>query len=215
MSERAGKDLMLKYGQTLSIDVAVGTADTPTNLLATAHGKSVGDIVVFPTVPGSVTEVTANTPYYIKSVGTNDFKIATSPTGTAITFTDTITALSVRVYSTVGGLRTHSMSFGSDAIDGTNYGSSQWRKIIEGAGIRQMSVSGDGVFNNSDNLELLQDDALANTHAYLAWVDVSAGIVFLSTYKVTSFECAGAYDGEGTFSMSAESAEAVTVTRVA
>lgn len=215
MAERPGKDLLLKYAQTLEIDVSVGTADTPTNLLATAHGKAVGDIVVFTTVPGSITEVTANVPYYVKEVTANNFKISATPAGSAISFASAITDLSILVYSTVAGLRTHSLSFASEAIDGTNYGSNQWNKIIDGAGIRQMSVSGDGVFTDDNGFESLQDAALANTNVKLAWVDVSAGIVFLGTYKVTSLELAGAYDAEGTFSLSAESSEAVTVRRAA
>lgn len=215
MSERAGKDLILKTKATLSIDVAIGTADVPSNLKATAHGKSVGDVVYFPTVPGSVSEVTAGTPYYIKEVAANSFKIATTPAGTAIVFTDTIAALSIEVFSTVGGLRTSSLSFGSDSIDGTNYGSNQWRKIINDAGIRRFDVSGDGVYTDESNFEALQDSAMANEIVELVWVDVKIGIVFKGSFKLTSFEGGAGYDAEGTFSMSAESAGPVTVARAA
>jgi TP901-1 family phage major tail protein len=216
MSERAGKDLLLKFGQSMTIDVAVGTADSPTHILETAHGLSVGDVVVFDTVPGSVSEVTANTPYYVKAVPSSGaFTISLAPAGTVITFTDTITALAITVFKTIGGLRTHSMNFGSEAIDGTNYGSSQWKKIIDGAGIRSMSVSGDGVFNDDANFEALQDAALANTNVDLVFVDVSSGVIFLGEFKVTSFELGAAHDAEGTYSMSAESSGAVTATRAA
>ena len=75
-------------------------------------------------------------------MATNSFKISATVDGAAITFAAAITDLSISVFSTVGGLRTSSLSFGSDAIDGTNYGSNQWRKIIEDAGIRRMDVSG-------------------------------------------------------------------------
>lgn len=215
MSERAGKDLILKIKATLEIDVQVGTSDVPTNLLATAHGKSVGDVVYFDTVPGTVSEVQTNTPYFIKEVAANSFKISATVGGAAISFANAITNLSISVFSTVGGLRTSSMSFGSDAIDGTNYGSNQWRKIINEAGIRRFDVSGDGVYTDDQNFDDLQDSAIANTHVDLVWVDTKIGTLFKGTFKLTSFELGAGYDAEGTFSLSAESTGAVTVSRAA
>lgn len=214
MSERAGKDLILKIKSTLEIDVLVGTGDVPSNLLATAHGKSVGDVVYFDTVPGTVSEVQVNTPYYIKEVADNSFKISATVDGAAITFAASITNLNISVYSTVGGLRTSSLSFGSDAIDGTNYGSNQWRKIIEDAGIRRMDVSGDGVFTDDQNFEDLQDSAMDNEHVDLVWIDVKTGMLFKGEFKISSFELGASYDAEGTFSMSAESSGPVSVKRV-
>jgi predicted secreted protein len=214
MSERAGKDLILKIKSTLEIDVLVGTGDVPSNLLATAHGKSVGDVVYFDTVPGTVSEVQVNTPYYIKEVADNSFKISATVDGAAITFAASITNLNISVYSTVGGLRTSSLSFGSDAIDGTNYGSNQWRKIIEDAGIRRMDVSGDGVFTDDQNFEDLQDSAMDNEHVDLVWIDVKTGMLFKGEFKIPSFELGASYDAEGTFSMSAESSGPVSVKRV-
>jgi len=214
MSERAGKDLILKIKSTLEIDVLVGTGDVPSNLLATAHGKSVGDVVYFDTVPGTVSEVQVNTPYYIKEVADNSFKISATVDGAAITFAAAITDLNISVFSTVGGLRTSSLSFGSDAIDGTNYGSNQWRKIIEDAGIRRMDVSGDGVFTDDQNFEDLQDSAMDNEHVDLVWIDVKTGMLFKGEFKISSFELGASYDAEGTFSMSAESSGPVSVKRV-
>lgn len=217
MTERAGKDLLLKLAEDLTnATVAIGTADDPTSILKAAHGLEVGDLVLFETVPGSVSEITAGTIYYVKSVPSSGaFRIALTPTGTAITFTDTIADLDMVVYKTVGGLRTHNFSFGSEAIDGTWYGSNQWKKIIDGAGIRSMSLSGEGVYNDAANFEAMQDAAVANTHVDLAWVDVNVGIVFYGSFKLTAFESSGSYDGEGTFSISAESAGAITTARAA
>lgn len=212
MSERAGKDLLLKLGATKSISTTSGSSA----IACSSHALGVGDILIFPGAVGANTTLVAGTPYYVKTVtDANTVVLAASPGGAAILADDTEVGVSAVGYSTIGGLRSHSMSFGAEAIDGTNYGSDQWKSIIDGAGVRSMSVSGDGVFNNADNFESLQDSALANTNVKLALVDIIAGIVFSGAFKVTSMEMGASHDAEGTFSMSAESSGAVTVTRVA
>ena len=57
-------------------------------------------------------------------MATNSFKISATVDGAAITFAAAITDLRyLGGFPTVGELRTSSLSFGSDAIDRTNYGS--------------------------------------------------------------------------------------------
>lgn len=212
MSERAGKDLLLKFGSVKS----VASTASSSSLTITAHGMSVGDILVFTGAVGSNTTIDADTPYYVKSVeDANTVTIAETPSGSAIVLDDTEAAMAAVGYSTIGGLRSHSLSFSADGIDGTNYGSNQWQTFLDGAGIRSMSVSGDGVYTSDTVFRAMEDAALANTLAKLAWVDVSVGVVYLGSFKISSLENGGAHDGEGTYSMSADSSGAVTVTRAA
>lgn len=207
VNERGGKDLLLKICRSINnATVAIGTADTPTNILSTAHGLVVGDLIRFPTVPASVTEITADQVYYVTNVpSANAFKIADDPAGTAITFTDTIADLDFEAFETLGGLRTKSFAFASDAIENSNHGTNQWRQVVDDAGMRQLSLSGDGVYTNESTFEALEEAAFENTLTCLAIVDVRSGKVYIGCFKITALEASGAFDGEATYTMSAVS----------
>jgi predicted secreted protein len=211
-NERSGKDLLLKICKEVEIDVAVGTADDPTAILLTAHGFSVGDLVRFSAVElGTIDDVTADQLYFIKSVTANAFKIASTPTGTAIDFDQAITDMTIEVFETVGGLRSSGSAFASEGIDISSHGSNQWRKMKDGAGMRQVSISGSGVYSNIANYRAMEVSAFANLLVCLAFVDVAGGRIKSGCFKITALEETGEYDGEATFSMSAESSGEVTV----
>lgn len=212
-NETGGKDLLLKIAETLQVDVAIGTADTPTNVKATAHGLTVGDLFAFSSaLPATVTEVTAGVPYFVVAVPTADaFKISAEPGGSAITFTHAVTDDNGDAFSTLGGLRTSKFSFSADGIDITNHGSAQWKKILNGAGIRSLALSGDGVYNNADNFNTMEQNAMANTLMKMAFCDVKQGKIYHGYFKVTKVEGSGPYDGEGTYSLSADSADQISV----
>ena len=112
-------------------------------------------------------------------------------------------------YTTLGGLRASSMSLNNEAIDVTNQGSSQWKELLDGAGIRHMALSGSGVFTNAANEQLARTRCLNGT---LANYRISDGInTFTAKFKITKLERAGDYKGEQNYSLSFESSGAVTV----
>lgn len=114
-------------------------------------------------------------------------------------------------YTTIGGLRAKTMTFNAEGIDVTNHSSSQWRTMLDGAGIRSMTISGQGVFNTDATLTTLRQAAVAQTLTNFQIVDDDSGDTFQAAFKVTSFERAGEYNGEMTWSTTLESSGEVTV----
>ncbi len=115
-------------------------------------------------------------------------------------------------FDIIGGLRSKSLTINNEAIDVTNHGSNQFRELLDGCGIRSMSISGSGIFNTSTTLSQIRTDVINGTLRNFQIVDDVGGDVFEGLYKITSFERAGEYNGEQTWSVSLESSGEVTVT---
>lgn len=217
-NERSGKDLLLKICEDITdVDVLIGTDDDPQAILKTAHGLVVGDMVRFDAVDlGTLDDVNADQLYFVVSVpDANSFKISASPAGTAITFTEAWVDIDLEAFKTVGGLRTSSFAFASEAIEISNYGSNQWRQVKDGAGFRTVSISGDGVYTSAANFRQLELDAFSNTLVCLGFVDVTAGRVYHGCFKIVSVEASAEFSGEATFTLSAESADETKIYQAA
>lgn len=114
-------------------------------------------------------------------------------------------------FTTMGGLRSNSLTINNEAIDATNKGSNQWREVLDGAGIRSMSMSGSGIFTNSATLSQARADAINGTLRKFKMIDSDSGDTFTGLFKITSMERGGEHNGEMTWSMSLESSGEVTV----
>lgn len=214
-NERSGKDLLLKICET--IDVDVDTTTDSNNLVATAHGLEVNDMVrVSATELGTLDDLTADQLYFVKEVVDADtFTISASPGGTAIDFTNDYSAVEFELFKTIGGLRSASNAFASEAIETTNYGSNQWRTLKDGAGIKTVSISGDGVYTSAANFRAMEADAYASNLVCLAFVDVSAGRVYHGCFKIASLEASAEYNGEANYTASFESSGEITIYQAA
>lgn len=115
------------------------------------------------------------------------------------------------VFTTMGGLRSTSISINGEAVDGTHVGSNGWKQLIAGAGISSVSVSGSGVFTNDANEKLAITRCMAKTLNNYKVID-DAGNEFAGSFQITSMELAGEYNGEQTYSMSLESSGPVVFT---
>lgn len=213
-NEKSGKDLLLKICKEIEIDVVFATDDEAFN--ATAHGLVAGDLVRFGVETlGAVTGVTVGQLYFVVSTTANSFKISATPGGAAVGVSGDLTDVTIEVFQTVGGLRSKSIAFNAEAIDVSNHGSNQWKQIKDAAGMRSVSVSGSGVYVNEAVFKAMESQAFAQTLVCLAFIDASAGRCYSGCFKITSLENAGEYDGEATYSMSAESSGAVTIYQAA
>jgi TP901-1 family phage major tail protein len=136
--------------------------------------------------------------------------------GSAFLLKDNSTGTAV----TLGGMRSTSMSINGETVDVTTKESATFdgisgndigRALLGNAGIRSMSISASGVFTDSAGENNIRGAAFTGS-------SVNYDLVFgdESTVKgafiITSYERAGEYNGEETFSVSLESNGTMTYT---
>jgi TP901-1 family phage major tail protein len=116
-------------------------------------------------------------------------------------------------YSTIGGLRTKSLTWNNAAIEVTNHGSNESRELLDGAGVHSMNVAGGGVHTgDAATLNKIEDAVRTGTMLNFQLVDASAGgRTYTGLFKVTSFVRSGEYSGEQTYTLALESSGAITV----
>ena len=121
--------------------------------------------------------------------------------------------------TTLAGLRSTSMSINGEMVDVTTKdsnplvsgGDDKGREILEGGGIRSMSITASGVFTDS----ALENDIRISAQKgqireyKLVFGD---GDDITGNFLITSYERAGEFNGEETYSMTLESSGQVTHT---
>jgi TP901-1 family phage major tail protein len=123
--------------------------------------------------------------------------------------------------TTIGGLRSTSITLNDESVDITNKDSLGTRTLLAGAGVNSLSVSGSGVFTDSaaevavrTAFAAQQNTSDGTSAQTAAFEDFQFIIPNLGTYtgafQITSLEYAGEYNGEATYSMSFESAGYIT-----
>ena len=120
---------------------------------------------------------------------------------------------SPETFTTVAGLRDTSISINAETIDVTNKDSARVRTLLADAGIKSFSISGSGVFTDSASEQLILTNFSASTFLNYQFL-VPSYNTFTGAFQVTSIEYSGSYNGEVTYSMSFESASAVTIATV-
>lgn len=201
--EIGGKSLILKACTAVT---GITTDGTTADIEKTAHGLKVGDIFV-PSAVGSITNLVVGTPYYVKTITDADnFQVSATKGGVAIV-PNAAAAGTVEgdFFTTVGGIRSKSLSMSADGIDITNQDSDEWKTMLDGAGIKSMSISGSGVYNNQALFQSLYSKFLANELTCFMLIDTTVARLYSGCWKITSLEISGDYDGEGNFSLSADS----------
>lgn len=121
--------------------------------------------------------------------------------------------------ATVGGMRSTSMSINGEMVDITTKdsnafvtsGNDKARDILQGGGIRSMSISASGVFTDSSTENLVRgfafDGSIQNYDLIFGDGSKVAG-----AFLITSYERAGEYNGEETYSLTLESHNTLTYT---
>jgi TP901-1 family phage major tail protein len=121
--------------------------------------------------------------------------------------------------TTLAGLRSTSMTINGEMVDVTTKdsnplvagGADKAREILEGGGIRSMAISASGVFTDS----ALENDIRISAQKgqireyKLVFGD---GDDITGNFLITSYERAGEFNGEETYSMTLESSGQVTHT---
>ena len=121
--------------------------------------------------------------------------------------------------ATIGGLRSTSMTINGEAVDITSKdsnafissGNDKARDLLQGGGVRSMSISASGVFTDSSTENILRgfafDGAIQNYDLVF-----SDGSKIAGAFLVTSYERAGEFNGEETYSVTLESSNTITYT---
>ena len=114
-------------------------------------------------------------------------------------------------FTTVGGLRTKTLSLNTQTVDATHSESAGWRDLIAGAGVRSASVSGAGVFVDDAAAEAARaaffGGAIQNWRLVLPDFGEIEG-----PFQISNIDFSGAYDGAATMSIALESVGALTFT---
>ena len=121
--------------------------------------------------------------------------------------------------ATVGGLRSTSMTINGELVDITSKdsnafissGNDKARDLLQGGGVRSMSISASGVFTDSSTENILRgfafDGAIQNYDLIF-----SDGSKISGAFLITSYERAGEFNGEETYSVTLESSNTITYT---
>ena len=121
--------------------------------------------------------------------------------------------------ATVGGLRSTSMTINGEAVDITTKdsnafitsGNDKARDLLQGGGVRSMSISASGVFTDSSTENNIRgfafDGAIQNYDLIF-----SDGSKISGAFLITSYERAGEFNGEETYSLTLESSNTITYT---
>ena len=121
--------------------------------------------------------------------------------------------------ATIGGLRSTSMTINGEAVDITSKdsnafissGNDKARDLLQGGGVRSMTLSASGVFTDSSTENILRgfafDGAIQNYDLVF-----SDGSKIAGAFLITSYERAGEFNGEETYSVTLESSNTITYT---
>lgn len=116
------------------------------------------------------------------------------------------------VPTTIGGMRSKSISLNKETVDVTDSDSvGQWRELLAGAGVKSCAVSGSGVFKDSAAEAYVKTCFFDDTMPQLQLFVPDFG-TFAGPFDVPTLEYSGEYNGEAQFSMSFESAAQITFT---
>lgn len=106
----------------------------------------------------------------------------------------------------IGGLRARTIALSAKTIDGTSSQSAgNWRELLPNAGLKEATISGAGVFKDSQSDALVRL-AFFNQEARNWQLLIPSFGQLEGQFIISQLEYAGNYDGEATFSMTLVSA---------
>jgi len=114
-------------------------------------------------------------------------------------------------FATVGGLRTTGFTLNNQAVDATNKDSGAWRALLEGAGIRSITLSGSGIFTDAASEETVRTQAFANSIRNYE-LHFGNGDKLAGAFQITSYQRSGNHDAEEIYSISLASSGSITFT---
>jgi TP901-1 family phage major tail protein len=113
--------------------------------------------------------------------------------------------------TTLAGMRMTGLRLNNEQVDITNKDSAGWRTLLEGAGTQSMTITAEGVFTNAAVEHTVRGYAVANSINAFAIVFPDADYID-GSWAIASYERAGSFNGEETYSITLESSGQPTYT---
>lgn len=210
-SEVAGKTFLLQIGnQNCGAVTFQETGDTVT---LTGHTLEAGEIVRF-SVINTTTGIAVDTDYYVVNPVGDTFQLALTAGGAALVLTGDGDGTLDESFENFAGIRSKSFTLNNEMIDITSQDSDQWRKIADEAGIKSMSLSGNGVFNDDRAFKRARTRALTGKISNFRLIVNSDGDYFQGFFKIASLGGGGDYNAESTYDVTLESSGAIAFTEI-
>jgi TP901-1 family phage major tail protein len=115
-------------------------------------------------------------------------------------------------FTSIAGLRSKTMTLNNETVDITTSDDAPWRQLLGDTGLRSVSLSGSGVFEDDAAVNSCEELAL-NGNLQEFQIVFGNGDLFQGLFQVTSFEYGGEHTAEQTYSISLESGGVVTLNR--
>jgi TP901-1 family phage major tail protein len=112
-------------------------------------------------------------------------------------------------FTTIGGLRSTSISINDEPVDVTNKDSANARTLLATAGTSSMTISGSGVFVDDAAIQLVRGSLANGAFKSFNLVVPDLG-TYAGSFMIASLEFAGEFNGEVTYSLTLESSGAIT-----
>ena len=117
---------------------------------------------------------------------------------------------SPEAFTSVAGLRARTISLNARSVDATDSDSAgRWRELLAGAGVKQASVSGAGVFRDAASDALIRAAFFAQSADNWQLIVPDFGTQ-QGPFLVAALEYAGEHEGEATYAITLSSAGEVT-----
>lgn len=120
---------------------------------------------------------------------------------------------SPEVFTTVAGLQDTSISINQETVDVTNKDSSRVRTLLAQGGVKSFTITGSGIFTDSASEQsvLTAFDGSSFTNFQFLVPDYNT---FTGAFQVATLDYTGTHNGAVQYSMTFESAGAVTIATV-
>jgi len=119
-------------------------------------------------------------------------------------------------YINVGGLQSKSVKINNELVDVTNSDSNGFRKLLEGAGVNSIEVSGSGTFTDDLGADAVRSAAEDNEHLNFQIIcpGDTYSRVYTGRFALADFELSGEHNADNKFTATLQSDGEIVKTRV-
>jgi TP901-1 family phage major tail protein len=117
-------------------------------------------------------------------------------------------------YQTIGGMRTTRFLLNNQLIDISNKTSGRWRDLLSGAGTSSVSITGSGVFTNSESEKLVRNAAF--DHEKMNFIIIFGnGDKLVGSFVISTYERVGNISEEEVYNVALESSGKISYHNIA